>query len=224
MRRQGESRRPRRWRRRKRSLCPNPLPRTSKTRSKLRGGGRGCREGLLSHPSASNSPILGWWLLRGGALVDSGWRHSCSGPARPGGLGPACRACGSLASAPAVGAPGPIRVRASTVSVCVCACACLACDLGCRFCLFGLYWGAPKFPRGHGSPCGGASGQRPGSSFLLWPAAVSQMEGPARDTAPLCLRGCWGFANASGGCSYSFCFHNDTDPERHFSGCPWGRR
>lgn len=35
-------------------------------------GGRGCREGLLSHPSASNSPILGWWLPKGGTIVDSG--------------------------------------------------------------------------------------------------------------------------------------------------------
>lgn len=36
------------------------------------GVGAGCRGGLLSHPSASNSPILGQWFLRGGAMVDSG--------------------------------------------------------------------------------------------------------------------------------------------------------
>ena len=35
-------------------------------------GRPGCRKGLLSHPSVSNSPTLGWWLLRGGPIADSG--------------------------------------------------------------------------------------------------------------------------------------------------------
>lgn len=53
------------------AACARNLPRTSNTTSKLRGGGR-VQGGLLSHPSASNSPILGQWFLRGGAMVDSG--------------------------------------------------------------------------------------------------------------------------------------------------------
>lgn len=31
-------------------------------------GAGGAGEGILSHLSASNSPILGWWLLRGDSL------------------------------------------------------------------------------------------------------------------------------------------------------------
>lgn len=37
-----------------------------------RGSKAGVQDRVLSHLSASNSPILGWWLLRGDTIVDSG--------------------------------------------------------------------------------------------------------------------------------------------------------
>lgn len=46
------------------SCAQIPLPWTSKIQSKLRGGDWGCQE-VLSLPSASNSSLWGWWLLRG---------------------------------------------------------------------------------------------------------------------------------------------------------------
>lgn len=89
------------------------------------------RGAVVSHLSASNSPILGWWLPGGDAGGDSG---------RAADPGLRVAPVGPLPPLPPAVACGPFRVTIPSVSVRVCACV----RLGVFFpfvCFLGFYWG-----------------------------------------------------------------------------------
>ena len=137
----------------------------------------------MSHPFASNSPVLGRWLLRGDANVDSGratQSHSnaslCDVPVGP------------LPLLPPVVARGPFRVRILNVSVCVCVCVRVCARFGVFFCLLSLCWGPRVFLWAE-VPCAGGPCRRPGASFSPRLAAGTQLPS-AVSQRPLGLRRC----------------------------------
>ena len=145
-------------------------------------GARRVREGVLSHLSASNSPILGWWLLRGDAIVDSRRpTRSCSGLCKLEDLGLCVVPRVPSPPFPPIVALGPVRVRILNVSVCVCV---HMRDLGVLFVrLVGFYWVPPSSLMG---TCHHVQGprQHPGCQLSAGAGAASQVEWASTAPSP----------------------------------------